>query len=497
MEKDFSDITDSSLEEIFFTAHTACANMGWDIDYIHENGFQAVTKRSMSSWGELITIEITESSLNITSKCLHYQILDYGKNKKNLRRFYEEFDSLFEESNKDEAVKFYHEIEHEIAEIQQMIADGQREEFTENTGMITSFKDLFKPKEGYYVTPILVGLNILIYIIASLLGTHFFAPTADQLLNAGGNFSPYTMNGEYWRLLSSCFLHGGLFHLLFNMYALLYIGFMLEGKLGSSKFTFAYLVCGISASAVSNLFNPNLVSVGASGAIFGMYGVFLALLTTKIIDKRTRKTLMPSISIFVFYNIMMGFSANARGQGMQIDNAAHIGGLLSGMVIGYAMYYVLKKNENRTSYAVMAVILIAMFTSIALAFEGKSEHGKDILKYEKLLQKYSDYEDIAIDAISQPFQSDLKYSNRLNRTVLPAWKGAVNIADSMKLLQLPLEFEEHVNNLYDYSITQRDFYSYLSVRYYQLNGYNPKIDSFNLVLQRIIDNISHYQKAME
>ena len=123
-----------------------------------------------------------------------------------------------------------------------------------------------------------------------------------------------------------------------NMYALLYIGVLLEPILGRSRFISAYLLTGLTASITSLWWHDLTISAGASGAIFGMYGVFLAMLTTNVIEEAKRKALLTSIAIFVGYNLIYGLKGG-------IDNAAHIGGLLGGLVIGYASILSLKKPE--------------------------------------------------------------------------------------------------------------------------------------------------------
>jgi rhomboid protease GluP len=162
-------------------------------------------------------------------------------------------------------------------------------------------------------------------------GVHILLPENQDLLNWGANFRPMTLEGQWWRLFTACFLHIGILHLLLNMYALLYVGLLLEPYLGKTRFLAAYLISGIAASMTSLWWHDFTISAGASGAIFGMYGVFLALLTTNLLDKSVKKALLTSIAVFVGYNILNGLQPNSG-----IDNAAHIGGLISGLIIGYA-----------------------------------------------------------------------------------------------------------------------------------------------------------------
>ncbi|WP_431215098.1 rhomboid family intramembrane serine protease [Puia sp. P3] len=116
-------------------------------------------------------------------------------------------------------------------------------------------------------------------------------------------------------------------HLLANMYGLLFVGIFLEPRLGKIRFAMVYLITGILASIASLWWHAATVSVGASGAIFGLYGAFLALLLMKVFPKDFSKVFLGSTLIFVGFNLVMGFTGS-------IDNAAHLGGLVSGFVIG-------------------------------------------------------------------------------------------------------------------------------------------------------------------
>jgi len=202
------------------------------------------------------------------------------------------------------------------------------------------FINFFKPREGYFITPILIYLNIAIFILMVIAGMGFISFKGSDLLNWGANYRPLTANGEWWRLLTSTFLHGGVMHVFANMYGLMFIGIFLEPALGRKKYLIIYLLTGILASCASLWWHEETVSVGASGAIFGLYGLFLAMLLTKIFPKEFSKAFLTSILIFIGYNLLMGIGGG-------IDNAAHIGGLISGFIIGLILYPTLKnKTEN-------------------------------------------------------------------------------------------------------------------------------------------------------
>src|SRR5690606_40764354 len=106
----------------------------------------------------------------------------------------------------------------------------------------------FIPKEGFYVTPIIINLNLLIYIIMVFAGLGLVSFKATDLLNWGANFRPLTTDGQCWRLLTSTFLHGGLMHILTNMNGLLFVVIFLEPLLDKKKYMLVYLTTGILAS---------------------------------------------------------------------------------------------------------------------------------------------------------------------------------------------------------------------------------------------------------
>ncbi|MEX0624483.1 rhomboid family intramembrane serine protease [Saccharospirillum sp.] len=188
--------------------------------------------------------------------------------------------------------------------------------------------NLLTPTKGYWLTPAIIYINTALFILVALYTQSIMWFPARELVVLGGNFGPLTVDGQWWRLLTSVFLHGGLLHLIFNALVLANIGIFLEPLLGRVSFAIVYLVTGLLASLTSLMFNYGVVSVGASGAIFGMYGFFLALLTTKLFKREFRTTFLKNTLGFVALNIAIGFFG-------PIDNAAHLGGLISGFILGY------------------------------------------------------------------------------------------------------------------------------------------------------------------
>lgn len=199
----------------------------------------------------------------------------------------------------------------------------------------------FIPKENFFITPIIMNLNILIFLILVFSGLGVISFKAVDLIHWGANYRPLTSNGQWWRLIASIFLHGGLIHLIANMIGLLFVGIFLEPLLGKIRYAAIYLITGIIASCVSLWWHTTGVSVGASGAIFGLYGFFLALLLLKVFPPQMSKVFLLSTLLFIGYNLLMGLFGG-------IDNAAHIGGLVSGFIIGLIFSPTLKKEITRT-----------------------------------------------------------------------------------------------------------------------------------------------------
>ena len=186
-------------------------------------------------------------------------------------------------------------------------------------------------------TYILLAVNIVVWIgitLAGLARGFGLNGTGDvRLLVAfGANFTPAIAQGEYWRLLTSMFLHGGLVHLLFNSYALFIIGRDVESLYGSQRFLAIYFLSGLGGSVFSYALGSPRVSVGASGAIFGLIGADIAyfFLHREMFGPRGQAQLRNLLVVAV---INLLFGATVPG----IDNWAQLGGLVLGLGLGWAL----------------------------------------------------------------------------------------------------------------------------------------------------------------
>ena len=188
------------------------------------------------------------------------------------------------------------------------------------------YESIFKPKK-IVVTNVLIALNVLVFfVVFALSGANL---NVLNLLRYGALNSILVQNGEFWRLITAGFLHGGIFHLLFNMYSLYIIGMQIENFVGKWKFLAIYFCSMITASLMSCVISPNSVSVGASGAIFGLLGalVYFGYHYRLYVGSVLRNQIIP----LIHFNLLLGFMVSG------IDNAAHIGGLIGGLLISMAL----------------------------------------------------------------------------------------------------------------------------------------------------------------
>lgn len=209
-----------------------------------------------------------------------------------------------------------------------------------------------EPKVPWYkklrcgkVTGVLIGLNILAFlvclIVATALGAGFFRNIVEmnpQILYWMGakHNNAIIFHGEYYRLVTSMFLHGGIVHLLFNMYALYILGDFIERIYGAKKYLAIYFVSGIVASIFSLYFSP-VMGVGASGAIFGLLGAALVFAYNE--KDRIGKALVTNIIVIILLNVFIGLSMS------NIDISAHFGGFISGAILGlfFHNYKIIRK----------------------------------------------------------------------------------------------------------------------------------------------------------
>ncbi len=186
----------------------------------------------------------------------------------------------------------------------------------------------------YKVTYTIIIVNILLYLIEVIKSRNLIDIDIYTLIQMGAKVNVLINSGEVYRLVTSVFLHGGIMHIFFNMSALNIIGREVEALYGSKRYILIYFISALGGSLFSYLFSPNSVSVGASGAIFGLLGAMLifGLKEKEKIGKRYVKNILETIGL----NVLIGLTIP------NIDNLAHLGGL----VIGALASFILFKKKN-------------------------------------------------------------------------------------------------------------------------------------------------------
>lgn len=212
--------------------------------------------------------------------------------------------------------------------------------------------EVFRPKVPY-VTYGLIILCILCYVVPILFGCY------DSLVSMFSIYPSAIKMGEYYRLLTAAFLHGNIIHLLFNCYALFVIGSQVESFLGRFKYIAIYLFSTVSASLLSMLFLGNHLSLGASGAIFGLMGaiVYFGYHYRVYLGNIVKSQIIP----LILFNLLLGFTLPG------IDNFAHIGGLIGGSLFTIALGIKYKSSNFEkingwiTSFIYLAFLIYLAF----------------------------------------------------------------------------------------------------------------------------------------
>lgn len=200
---------------------------------------------------------------------------------------------------------------------------------------------------------VLIGINASVFVLDMVLGGR-------QLLRFGAEVPILVANGEYWRLVTAMFLHASIGHLVLNLLGLYIFGSLIEGAFGTLRFLAIYFVTGLAASAASFAFgNPLIPAVGASGAIFGLLGAWLAFNLRRRSLSLARSNIQGALMLIVL-NLFLGFAIP------NIDNLAHVGGLVAGVVVGYAAEGVGRGATRAASQLVGVLAVVGSTAALVL-----------------------------------------------------------------------------------------------------------------------------------
>ena len=290
---------------------------------------------------------------------------------------------------------------------------------------------LAKVSSWLLVTPVILALNVVMFLVMLAAGAGLVQTDPAVHIRFGSNFGPLTWTGEPWRLITSAFIHFGIMHLAFNMYAL-YSGRLTERLFGSARFALIYLLSALSGSVVSGWWDPMRNSAGASGAIFGVYGallVFFALRRADIPRDMLRSSGRGALTLCI-YSLVLG-AANPM-----VDNACHVGGLLGGAVAAFFLVRPVDPAARATAQpwrlaAVAAGIgaaLLLFAAPLVLPNGSRSGYLRVLVAQDQFARAESKLVDLHQD-IARAYEakqlSGAKAAERLEIEVLEPWKIAM------------------------------------------------------------------------
>lgn len=501
-----------SSDELMFLAVNAAKYLGWQVSCVKREKLEFYTSVSMKSWEEKVVItriEGKEGSLLAKSECTSVQFVDWGKNKENLEKLISAIHTVDRErkNNSEDFITYNFSDDKEISDY---------------SGNDMSFLSLITLRKGNIATPLLIYINVALFIIMSICGVSLIEPTGISLIKWGADFGPLTLTGDWWRTVTCNFIHIGIIHILMNMYALLYIGIFLEQFIGSRKLIIAYFLTGLFSALLSLMVHPEIISAGASGSIFGLYGIFLSyLLFNHRIDKHQRKSLLYSIGFFVVYNLLLG--AGKEG----IDNAAHIGGLVSGAILGIIYLLADKYESKRISQYITYVTEIIFLIVFVFIFAGQTKNISSDFEeirnmwedgtLEEYAQSFSSEEEMqegeANDNFYMPYEEDnsanftgsdesigngkREYVNKacgLRCTYPEGWK-AVRKSDNKRVLQLMGNGVNSIVFNYDKFSSAEEIDNTRDLLFKSMSGFKPERVNINGTEFERISGIMEYTVA--
>lgn len=290
-----------------------------------------------------------------------------------------------------------------------------------------------------YVAKIFIGLNVAVFLAMLVSGVSPIEPTIDSLIRWGADYGPRTITaGQWWRLVTSMFLHIGIIHIAFNMFVLWQIGPFVERLLGNQGFALTYLVSGIAGAFVSVAWNPFVVSAGASGAIFGLYGALLGFLLIQqdSIPSEVLSPLTKNALIFIGYNAIYGFLRTGT------DIAAHVGGLAAGFVCGLCLSVPLtvdprpRRSARNTALALGAGLV---FIGAGFVLPRPADFQAELKKFGDMEKSTLGVYNADLTRARSEHLRDEQLADMVEKDVLPPWSAERVRLGKVKGLRGPSE----------------------------------------------------------
>jgi rhomboid protease GluP len=249
---------------------------------------------------------------------------------------------------------------------------AQRGELDEDAKQPVIAAPWVRHESNITLTHVIFGANVMVFIAMVAAGPSLDF-TGQLMVHFGANYGPYTLSGQWWRLLTYMFLHGGIFHIAMNMWCLWNLGTLCESLYGRWTYAAIYLITGIAAGLASVAWNPGVLSVGASGAIFGLAGALIAsfYFGEFSLPKVAISGTLRSLLFFVGFNVLFGTLSPG------IDNGAHGGGLVSGLILGTLIARVAPEHDkpHRRAGVLLFMALIIAGSAIGVQrWRGSAMH---------------------------------------------------------------------------------------------------------------------------
>ena len=309
-------------------------------------------------------------------------------------------DAFFEQYSEEQVHHAFDMVADEHGKLPEELAEYQQayDEMTVDPEAMSRYREvlqfreaLFRATPRVFITRLLLAANVLVFLAMALSGVSIASPTGEQLIAWGANAAWLTLDGQSWRLFTCMFLHIGLIHIAFNMYLLWQAGNLLERLTGNTGFLLLYMGSGLIASLASLYWTDSVLSAGASGAVFGICGGLLAFIwRSPDCEMDIFGPLLSGISKLVLINLALGVGVNLLSSGLQIDMAAHVGGLLSGGLFGLMMARPIKTSapgdlhkKNALVFGTAAGLILAGLTWAPAAPSDPFEVTRKAIQLEK------------------------------------------------------------------------------------------------------------------
>jgi len=322
------ELTEDSSIQYISIAVTTLEIMGWKLGFYNESSLMATINTSEYRPNyKTFTINIKDDI--ITLNCSGDIIIEDGSNEKQLHKFLMSYAQTKLTANEEIKKKL-----DEIKSIERGMNDAKLylEMPILNTYKIDSLKSFFYifllPK-NIWVTSAIINACILAYLFMVFISGEFLDFDRRTLQFAGALNTRDMLQGQYWRLFTAIFLHSNFPHILLNMIFLFRLGSILEPLLGRLKFFMIYILIGVLANLVSYFWYDNLFTLGASGAIFGLMGIVLAMAITNKIPRELKKFIIIIILLIILDTTIRGLLKGYT------NHVAHFAGLFTGMLITF------------------------------------------------------------------------------------------------------------------------------------------------------------------